>query len=180
MNCDGLVNFADINPFVLALTNPAQYQIKHPGCPIENADINRDGLVGFADINPFVAWLVNSAPYVDEYWDSGCLPERGGQGMACEEDDQITYTVGSHMVHVLHSNAEYNCCPDDIVISLTVEGNVLHFAEEEVLSTPCFCICCYDVEATVVNLPSGTYVAEFCWYDYGFGDRCDVQEIVIP
>jgi hypothetical protein len=57
LNCDNTVGFADINPFVLALSNPAVYQSAHPGCFISNGDINRDGFVDFRDINPFVAVL---------------------------------------------------------------------------------------------------------------------------
>jgi hypothetical protein len=57
MNCDGQVNFRDINPFVLALSNPAAYQSLYPDCDILNGDINQDGLVSFGDINPFVALL---------------------------------------------------------------------------------------------------------------------------
>jgi hypothetical protein len=56
-NCDGAVNFGDINPFVLALSNPIEYATYYPGCPIANADINSDGAVNFGDINPFVALL---------------------------------------------------------------------------------------------------------------------------
>ena len=57
LNCDGMVNFGDINPFVLALTGPAAYQSAFPGCRWLNADCNGDGVVNFADINPFVALL---------------------------------------------------------------------------------------------------------------------------
>jgi carboxypeptidase A1 len=57
LNCDGQVNFGDINPFVLALTNPAGYQAAFPDCDIMNGDINGDGEVNFGDINPFVALL---------------------------------------------------------------------------------------------------------------------------
>lgn len=57
LNCDGNVDFADINPFVLALTNPAAYQTAFPDCDIKNGDINGDDLVDFADINPFVRLL---------------------------------------------------------------------------------------------------------------------------
>lgn len=55
MNCDGTVSFADINPFVLALTNPAAYQAAFPACSLLNADINGDGTLDFGDINPYVA-----------------------------------------------------------------------------------------------------------------------------
>ena len=59
MNCDGAVNFGDINPFVLALTNPAGYAAAFPDCNIMNGDINQDGYVDFGDINPFVSLLTN-------------------------------------------------------------------------------------------------------------------------
>jgi len=59
MNCDGVVGFADINPFVLAMTNPDAYQQLYPNCDIMHADINGDGEVGFGDINPFVALLTS-------------------------------------------------------------------------------------------------------------------------
>jgi hypothetical protein len=57
LNCDGAMNFGDINPFVLALTDPGQYQSTYPGCDIMHGDINQDGSVNFGDINPFVALL---------------------------------------------------------------------------------------------------------------------------
>ncbi len=60
LNCDGTINFGDINPFVLYLSNIAAWQGAFPGCPIENGDINCDGVMGqgsFGDINPFVALM---------------------------------------------------------------------------------------------------------------------------
>ena len=57
LNCDGVVDFLDINPFVLALSDPAGYEAAFPDCPILNGDCNNDGLVNFEDINPFVALL---------------------------------------------------------------------------------------------------------------------------
>jgi hypothetical protein len=64
MNCDGSVDFGDINPFVMTLTDPDGYVTQYPDCDILNADINGDGLVDFGDINPFVALLTRSAPPV--------------------------------------------------------------------------------------------------------------------
>jgi hypothetical protein len=59
LNCDGLADFGDINPFVLALTNPAAYAVQFPNCDIMTGDINEDGFVDFGDINPFVRLLTN-------------------------------------------------------------------------------------------------------------------------
>ena len=57
LNCDGSVNFSDINPFVQIMTNPTGWQATYPGCPALNGDIDGDGFVDFGDINPFVALL---------------------------------------------------------------------------------------------------------------------------
>ncbi len=57
VNCDGHVDFGDINPFVLAMSNPAAYAAQYPNCPFGNRDINNDGKFDFGDINPFVALL---------------------------------------------------------------------------------------------------------------------------
>ncbi len=57
VNCDGVVDFDDINPFVLALSDPGAYAALYPDCPFENRDVNNDGEFNFDDINPFVAIL---------------------------------------------------------------------------------------------------------------------------
>jgi hypothetical protein len=56
-DCSGHIDFGDINPFVLALSNPAAWQAAYPGCNYLNNDIDCNGTVDFADINPFVALL---------------------------------------------------------------------------------------------------------------------------
>ncbi|MEW6250668.1 MAG: hypothetical protein AB1716_08460 [Planctomycetota bacterium] len=56
-NCDGRVDFDDINPFVTALTSMWLWQMLYPGCPVANPDLNRDGVVDFEDINVFVECL---------------------------------------------------------------------------------------------------------------------------
>jgi hypothetical protein len=57
LNCDGVVNFGDIDPFVLALSDPAAYQGAYPNCNVLNGDCNGDTYVDFGDIDPFVALL---------------------------------------------------------------------------------------------------------------------------
>ncbi len=60
MDCDGVVGFGDINPFVLALVDgQATYEAAFPDCDYQNADVSGNGSVGFDDINPFVALLLN-------------------------------------------------------------------------------------------------------------------------
>jgi hypothetical protein len=57
LNCDGVVDFEDIDAFILALIDPAAYQAMYPACSRVLADADGDGDVDFDDINPFVALL---------------------------------------------------------------------------------------------------------------------------
>ena len=64
LNCDGQIDFGDINPFVQYLSDYPAWQVTYAGCNPRNGDINGDGTYGgasFGDINPFVA-LLTSAP----------------------------------------------------------------------------------------------------------------------
>ncbi|MGE0478902.1 MAG: hypothetical protein AB7Q17_00395 [Phycisphaerae bacterium] len=54
MNCDGVVNNFDIDPFVLALSDAAAYAAAFPDCNINNGDIDGNGLVNNFDIDGFV------------------------------------------------------------------------------------------------------------------------------
>lgn len=56
-NCDGRVDFLDINPFVALLTGT--YDEKFPDCHGHTfCDLNGSGDIDFGDINPFVALIV--------------------------------------------------------------------------------------------------------------------------
>jgi hypothetical protein len=57
LNCDGTVNGYDIDPFVLALTDPDAYATAFGDCDIHNADVNGDGQINGYDIDPFVSLL---------------------------------------------------------------------------------------------------------------------------
>jgi 6-phosphogluconolactonase len=57
LNCDGAINSFDIDPFVLALTDPPAYAEAYPACDMMLADINDDGAVNSFDIDPFVLLL---------------------------------------------------------------------------------------------------------------------------
>ena len=56
-NCDGRVDAADIDPFVVALNGESAYWLEHQNCVWLNADCDNSGTVDFNDIDPFVALL---------------------------------------------------------------------------------------------------------------------------
>lgn len=62
LDCDGTVNFDDIDRFVEALSYPGGAGWPHPECPWSNGDCNADGNVNFDDIDPFVARIGATCP----------------------------------------------------------------------------------------------------------------------
>jgi subtilisin family serine protease len=59
VNCDGVVNSFDIDPFVLALLDPDSYTAGFPNCDINLADANGDTFINSFDIDPFVALVLS-------------------------------------------------------------------------------------------------------------------------
>lgn len=63
LNCDGTVDFDDIDPFVAALGCPGgDPNCWDPACPWLNGDCNGDETVNFDDIDPFVARFGTDCP----------------------------------------------------------------------------------------------------------------------
>ena len=62
VNCSGNVDAFDIDPFINALQNPAQYAIDYPDCDYKLADINGGGAGApdAFDIDPFIACVLNA------------------------------------------------------------------------------------------------------------------------
>ncbi len=58
MNCDGAVDFDDINGFVVALVGEAAYAAQFPTCDHDLADVDGVGGVNFDDIGGFIAALI--------------------------------------------------------------------------------------------------------------------------
>jgi len=65
MNCDQVLDFVDISPFVLALTGQQAYEAQFPDCNWLNGDANGDGTVTFEDIGPFVDLLTGSSQVLE-------------------------------------------------------------------------------------------------------------------
>lgn len=55
LNCDGLVNNFDIDPFVLAISDIELYDELYADCDPMNGDMDNNGLLNNFDIDPFVA-----------------------------------------------------------------------------------------------------------------------------
>lgn len=58
VNCDGAVNVLDVNPFVMALSDPEAYRAAYPFCNILNADIDGNTVINVLDVNSLVTLLL--------------------------------------------------------------------------------------------------------------------------
>jgi len=125
---------------------------------------------------------VSAEPYLKGYSNSGCLntssyPEAY---LGCD-DEGITAWVEGSSIFVVHSDATYNCRPDDIAVSLSVRENRLILREKEVLTTPCDCLCCYDVVTEIAGIESRRYTIIVCWEDYETSKKqCHSVRVLVP
>ena len=96
-------------------------------------------------------------------------------------NDEIVAVVEGNKIIVTHLNATYNCCPDEIGMRLLMEGDKMKLIEEEILSTPCDCMCCYNVDTEIAGLIAGKYFVEVCWADYETQETlCNSITVVVP
>jgi hypothetical protein len=70
---------------------------------------------------------------------------------------EYTYD-GESTLLLKHINAGFNCCPDEIIANITIEGNLITIEEDESLeSGGCDCICLFDLDLEITNLQPGEY-----------------------
>jgi hypothetical protein len=179
-SCPGDTNgdaVVDINDVLNVLGNWGNGPFEPPG-----SDANGDGVVDVTDFLDVIGqWgPCPPGPSLDDHGNSGCLPERGSAYEPCPEDDTFAFVVEDDRLHVTHGNATYNCCPEDIAVTLVVGEWLLLLTEEEILETPCDCMCCYEVTSTVGGLAPGAYTVEYRWHDWETGqEQCHVAVVVV-
>ncbi len=105
------------------------------------------------------------------------VPATAQFGLWCENADVVRAEVDGSTVTVIHEAALYNCCPDPFQYDVTWESDHLVVTETEVLTNPCFCVCCFDLYTSVENVPPGDWTMWFRWYDY---ETNDWQQVEVP
>jgi len=75
------------------------------------------------------------------------------------DQDCMEYQYDGQGVLLLkHINTGFNCCPDELFADITIEDNVITIVEDEFLEGGgCDCICLFDVDYQISNLPPGEY-----------------------
>jgi len=135
---------------------------------LEAGDADCSGVIDLGDVLFIINYLYKGGP-------APCSPPMGillGY-YGCKEfqkwsptndtppdQDCIEYQYdGTSVLLLKHVNAGFNCCPDEILADITIEDNTVTIEEDESLEITggCFCLCLFDVDYGISNLPSGEY-----------------------
>ncbi|MHC4500638.1 MAG: hypothetical protein ACYS21_16185, partial [Planctomycetota bacterium] len=81
------------------------------------------------------------------------------------EQTRFTATVEGQYIH-FEDTMVANCCPEELGLEMTVEGELVTIYETELITSPCRCICDYPVSATLGPFAPGTYTLEV-YEDWG-------------
>lgn len=104
LNCDGVLDGADVAAMALALVDPDAYAIAYPLCNPLNGDLVLDGALDGRDINSFVEHLL--APIAADVpvrlryrLDAGPYQDlMAGQDVALDDSDAATLTAGAELI----------------------------------------------------------------------------------
>jgi hypothetical protein len=66
---------------------------------------------------------------------------------------------GEGILSVYRANAGFNCCPERLYVNVSQDGNTITVTEQEILEFGygCACLCLFDLEFLIANLPPGQY-----------------------
>ena len=93
MNLDGVVDFDDIDPFVIGLNSPDEYGRIYGIPAAVHGDINKDGEHDFDDIDPFLDVLVSTQLAPFDARESGLRVGAISRGLSVAEPNTLTVLV---------------------------------------------------------------------------------------
>jgi hypothetical protein len=88
---------------------------------------------------------------------SACKLGEEGAGASTDEECLLYQYDGASTLTVQHVNAPFNCCPV-MGVEVTFEGDQITIVESETFDEgPCRCLCLFDLEIQIRDLPPGVY-----------------------
>lgn len=150
-NCCGLVEMTvDVVGDVIVITEHQVYSEEHPdGCRC-NCEFTLSAEVTGLVAGSHAVRVVNDEtghPYGEDVTvtvtgDESIFGAKGGAGR----------------IDLTHINALHNCCVD-VAMAYTLEGNTITIRESET-GDLCDCNCTFDLSASILELPAGTYTVQ--------------------
>lgn len=149
--------------------------------PLASGDANCDCMIDIDDVVYLIAFIFTGgpAPCTVGEWLVNCGPPRFAgdpEGQLIDYDGCKVYesnlmtpdTISSldcvqnqydasGTLQLQHINAGFNCCPI-IHTDISIDGNAIVISETETFDPdPCWCLCLFDLDYEIVNLPEGIY-----------------------
>jgi len=134
--------------------------------PYLGGDCDANGAVNIADLTYLVTYLFSGGPAPCAS-PTGTLVDYTGCKTFQKEGDGTPPTVdcieyeydGASVLSLKHVNAAFNCCPIAIEAEITIENSLITIDESESFDSigPCPCLCLYDLDLEIINLPPGEY-----------------------
>jgi hypothetical protein len=170
-DCNGEVGILDVVRTVgVAFRNePAMTE---PDCPYELTDVNCDGGTDVMDVVAVANVAFRNGNRQEEYRDP-CSPSGQLTGSSeCKtfpasfaksdvgpDQDCLEWQYdGASLLALRHVNAGFNCCPRLLLAQIVIQGADIGIDESEDLTgAGCFCLCLYDLDYEIANLPPGVY-----------------------
>jgi hypothetical protein len=175
--CHGDADGVQTGPFWVSLVDLTMFRAYFPGLPYEPCiDFDRDGDIDEDDGAIIAEWFAKISVPADcleppepgiSYQIEDCNVEAGASSLAeYSESTRFTVTVEGQYIH-FEDMMVANCCPDEVELEMTVEGNLITIHEREyTIAGGCRCMCDFPVTATLGPFESGTYTVEV-YEDYG-------------
>jgi len=167
VNGDNAVNPVDVTFMVNYVYLGRDMLIQPPNCPFSCGDVNCDAGLNPVDVTFYVnyVYLGKDMFCADPCDPSGSLVGTSGcksfqevlsPDIAPPDQDCLEYQYdGESLLLLKHLNAGFNCCPE-IATSVSIEGNVITIEEIEIAGY-CDCLCLFDLDYEIVNLPPAEY-----------------------
>ena len=84
-----------------------------------------------------------------------------------------------NILYINHINAGFNCCPEEIVSEIHIEGDTIRIREWETEGL-CDCLCLFDLKYEIRNIEPGTYTVVFDEQYLCEGDDPLTFQITLP
>jgi len=88
------------------------------------------------------------------------LQRMGAQDTIPLDQDCIEYVyVGEDVLSIMHINAGFNCCPEEVKVFVNIQDNVITIEEKEYFYTHggCDCLCLFDLDFDITGVSPGEY-----------------------
>ena len=73
---------------------------------------------------------------------------------------EYSFDKANHKLNLTHINAAFNCCPEDLYVQASLNGNTI-VVEESEKSAACSCNCLYDLEIELSGVGAENYTIKF-------------------